>query len=124
MKKTKSIYSLSQAVSSVFMILTLLWLTVSTPFVYASQQGTQTEQSDNNSGGPIGGNEEESAKPLTNGPEEKKPGNSSSFSEEYLHDHHVEDYLLSIASQYAKCENESDYVAYHGELLVPPPNFC
>jgi hypothetical protein len=123
MKKTKSIYSLSQAVSSVFMILTLLWLTVSTPFVYASQQEAHSEQCDSD-GLPIGGNEEEGGKPLTNTTEEKKPGNSNSFSEEYLHDHHVEEYPLSIASQYAKCENESDYVAYHGELLVPPPNAC
>jgi hypothetical protein len=69
---------------------------------------------------PLAGTEEEAANPFGNTTEEKAP--SSSFSEEFLHDHHKADYFFSIVSQYHNSENDGTYVAYHGELLVPPPN--
>ena len=85
-------------------------------------QASRKLQSENNNY-PLTGNEEESANPFGNGntTEEKAPGNNS-FSEEYLHDHHKEDGLLAAARQYRSCENARDYIAFHGELLVPPPN--
>ena len=61
------------------------------------------------------------ANPFGNTTEEKAPV-SNSFSEEYLHDHHSTDCFFSIVLQYHKCENADTYHAYHGELLVPPPN--
>lgn len=104
------------------MMAALLWLTISLPFVYAGQQEIAKQQQSENSNFPLT-NEEESANPFGNGnsTEEKAPGNSS-FSEEYLHDHHKEDGLLAAARQYRSCENARDYIAFHGELLVPPPN--
>jgi hypothetical protein len=102
------------------MMLCLLWLTVSLPFVFAGQQEIARQYHvDNDS--PLTGNEEESANPFGNSTEEKTPS-SNSLSEEYLHDHHKDDGLLAITRQYRTCEDASDYIAFHGELLVPPPN--
>ncbi len=72
-------------------------------------------------GSPSTDNEEETANPFGNTTEEKAPS-STSFSEEYLHDHHTTDYFFSTVLQYHKCENAGTYIAFHGELLVPPPN--
>ncbi|HEX7847181.1 MAG TPA: hypothetical protein VF476_15375 [Chitinophagaceae bacterium] len=100
------------------MIVALLWLTVSLPFVYSSQQ--QIAKQENTTTTPLPCNEEES-NPFGSGTEEKAPGGIS-LSEEYLHEHHKSDYFFSIISRYHKCENADTYVAFHGELLVPPPN--
>jgi len=122
MKRNKKTYNLFQLASAIFMILALLWLTVSAPFVFASQQHLAKYEKSAPVDSPADSNEEESTNPLTNTTEEKAPS-SSSFSEEYLHDHHTTDFFFSIALQFHKCENADEYVAYHGELLVPPPNF-
>lgn len=103
------------------MMLALLWLTISLPFVLASNQKlclqdkTQKAQS-----APVT-SEEETTNPLSNTTEEKAPS-SSSASEEYLHDNHNAEYFISIASQNHKCENSNIYNAFHGEVHVPPPN--
>ncbi len=90
------------------MILALLWLTMSAPFVNAGQQ-LQAKYNTADTGSPLAGTEEEAANPFGNTTEEKAPG--TSFSEEFLHDHH-------------KAENTDLYTAFHGELLVPPPNIA
>ena len=102
MKGKQKTYSIFQQVSAIFMVLALLWLTVSTPFVFASQQRLAEHKKANTT-------------------EEKNPS-STSLSEEFLHDHYTADHFFSIASQYHKCENADTYNAFHGELLVPPPN--
>jgi uncharacterized membrane protein YukC len=38
MNRSKKPYTIFQVASAIFMIIALLWLTISTPFVYASQQ--------------------------------------------------------------------------------------
>ena len=106
------------------MIAALAWLTVSAPFVYASQQNAAKNHTILKGDLPVGGNEEEVPNPLTSTPEEKKPGSGNSFAEEFLHDHHSEEYFLTAHRQYHRGENCDDYIAYHGELLVPPPNHC
>ena len=123
MRKRRKTYSIVQKASAIFMMLALAWLTVSLPFVVACQQQIANQQHTENAGSPLSGNEEESANPFGNGnsTEEKAPGNSS-FSEEYLHDHHKEDGFLASARQYRTCEDARKYIAFHGELLVPPPN--
>jgi hypothetical protein len=121
MKRSRKTYSTIQKASTIFMMAALLWLTISLPFVYAGQQEIAQQQQTENSGSPFTGNEEESANPFGNSTEEKAPG-TNSFSEEYLHDHHKEDGLLAVAKQYRSCENARNYIAFHGELLVPPPN--
>jgi len=121
MKKRRKIYSVSQLVSAVIMILALVWLTVSTPFVYASQQELAKQHKMEKAGSPLAGSEEETSKPSGNNTEEKTPGNTS-LSEEFLHNNHKADYFFSISLQYQKSDNAGTYIAFHGELLVPPTN--
>ena len=104
------------------MILALLWLTVSLPFVFESQQEIARQDNKSEISTPLAPAEEESANPFGSNSEEKAPNSGSSVSEEYLHDHHKSDHFLLIASQFHKCENAGTYIAFHGELLVPPPN--
>lgn len=106
------------------MMITLLWLTISTPFVVAFQQEMAKQGFSIDSSSPISGDEEDCSNPFGNNTEEKPASCSSiSLSEEYLHDNHKAEYLFSITSSYHKCENADTYTAFHGELLVPPPNF-
>ncbi len=119
MKGIRKTYSSLAVVSAVFMICTLLWLTVSTPFVYASQQLDQAKGQSGSIATAMDRADEEC--PVGSG-EEKTSGGTGSFSEEYLHDHHVEESFLLISLRYHKCENADDYVAYHGKVQVPPPN--
>lgn len=106
------------------MILTLLWLTVSTPFVVSFQQEMAKQGLSTNSTSPLSTDDEDSSNPFGNNTEEKPASNASvSLAEEYLHDSHKAEYLFSVTSTYHKCENAGTYTAFHGELLVPPPNF-
>ncbi|MBL7700902.1 MAG: hypothetical protein JNM14_01520 [Ferruginibacter sp.] len=121
MKKNRKIYSVTQLASAVVMVLALLWLTVSTPFVYEVQQELAKQQKMEKASSPLNGTEEESSNPFGNNAEEKAP-NSTSLSEEYIHSNHRTYFFFSVATQYHKCENADTYIAFHGELLVPPPN--
>ncbi|MEO6253981.1 MAG: hypothetical protein ABIO79_11775 [Ferruginibacter sp.] len=121
MKKSRKIYSGYQLFSAVIMILALMWLTVSTPFVLASQQEVAKQHKMEKPAPPLAGCEEES-NPLGNNTEEKTPPGSTSLSEEYLHHYHITTHFLIEVSQYHKNENSDTYIAFHGELLVPPPN--
>jgi hypothetical protein len=120
MKKNCKIYSVFQLSSSMLMIVLLCWLTISTPFVYASQQ-EQAKQGKITHDCTNAGNEEETSNPFGNNTEEKAPS-STSFSEEYLHSYHATSHFCIEISQYHKSENADAYIAFHGELLVPPPN--
>lgn len=118
----KKIYNLFQLSSAVLMMLALMWLTVSTPFVYKCQQRLAQHAKSSSATSPMDVNEDET-NPFGNNTEEKAPGGGiNTLSEEYLHDHHNAEYLLSIARQYHKNEDAGIYIAFHGELLVPPPN--
>ena len=120
MKRQRKTYTIAQRLSSLLMILTLLWLTVSVTFVYSSQQDSGQDQSSTAS--LPADNEEESANPFGNNTEEKNPG-STSFSEEYLHHTESGSHIVSSGIAFMVGEKASLYVAFHGELLVPPPNF-
>lgn len=123
MKKGKKPYNILQLGSAVFMILALLWLTVSTPFVYANEQKQAAENKTmNTQSSPLDANEEDWTNPFGNTTEEKTPNSSNSFSEEYLHDQHIHDHFFSIATLIYKCEDADTYTAFHGEVQVPPPN--
>ena len=121
MKNLPQPYSFFNRVSAIMMIVALLWLTISAPFVFEQQQKVAKQSTSSSANLPIAGNEEE-ANPFSGSTEEKAPKSLNTFSEEYLHDHHYSEYLFSIASKFHKCEDAGTYVAYHGELLVPPPN--
>jgi hypothetical protein len=121
MKGKKKIYTIFQQGSAIFMILALLWLTVSTPFVFASQQHFAQQGKIVDVSTPLSGTDEEASNPFSSTTEEKNP-TSTSFSEEFLHDHPVTPAFLPGTLQYHKGENDGTYIAFHGELLVPPPN--
>lgn len=122
MKRNQKTYNVFQLISAISMILALVWLTISAPFVFAAQQELAKQNQMKNNGIPLAVNEEEATNPFGNNTEEKAPNSGSSFSEEYLHDHHIHDHFFLIALQYHKCENAGTYIAYHGELDVPPPD--
>jgi hypothetical protein len=118
MKKKNQIPDLLSKVSAICMILALLWLTVSAPFVMAAQEELAKQAKTERTALPFS---EEESNPFANSTEEKAPS-STSFSEEYIHDHHEADHLFLMASQYHINQNAGTYIAFHGELLVPPPN--
>ena len=119
MKNKRKTYSVYQKLSAIVMILALVWLTISTPFVYSYQQELAKQEKTPNAQSPL---TEDEANPLNSATEEKTPNTGNSFSEEYIHDHHTMDNLVPGGLLYNKCHNDDTYHAYHGELLVPPPN--
>lgn len=123
MKKRNKPYNSFQLGSAVFMILALFWLTISTPFVYASELKLfGSNQMTNTQSSPIDANEEDCANPFGNTTEEKNPNSNNTFSEEYLHELHLHDHFFFTVSQNYSSENADTYIAFHGELLVPPPD--
>ncbi|MFN4312768.1 MAG: hypothetical protein ACK4E0_00650 [Chitinophagaceae bacterium] len=121
MKKRKSPYRVFQKVSSLLMIMALVWLTVSAPVVNAANQSlkkgdTAMQITD------LADADDSSCNPFGNNTEEKAPNGSSSFNEEYLH--HSDELLhaANLALQHYRALAAREYVAFHGELLCPPPN--
>jgi hypothetical protein len=94
------------------MILALVWLTVSTPFVYASQQALK--QSTQKSSGQNDGN------PFSNTTEEKNESGVNTLSE-YLHEIHTVEHVPVVVVKNYKCHSCSIYFAFHPELISPPP---
>ncbi|MBC7868128.1 MAG: hypothetical protein H7X88_11400, partial [Gloeobacteraceae cyanobacterium ES-bin-316] len=88
MKKKRNTYCLFHKSSAVFMILALVWLTVSTPFVTAFKQEMAKQVKMENTQSPLAGAEEDTNIPGSN-TEEKTPASPTSFSEEYIHDLHT-----------------------------------
>lgn len=96
------------------MLLALLWLTVSTPFVYAGQQAQKeaakkmccaTDEESNN---------------LTNTAEEKSESGVNTLSE-YLHEAHCFDHAYIFIITYYKGHTPSLHLSHSPELLSPPP---
>ena len=104
------------------MIAALLWLTISAPFVNAAQQQLAKQEKVSQSNAPLAATEEDNSNPFGNNTEEKAPTNT--LSEEYIHDHHSDYYFFSLASQFHKGEDAGIYIAFHGEVIVPPPNIA
>ena len=118
MNKTKPTYYLfKHRLSSVFMIIALLWLTICTPYVYAAHvaQDDLTAQT-------FGGSQEDDgSNPLTNTTEEKTESGLNTLSE-YLHEAHFLEHGFIIITKYEKCHADDLYFAYHPELISPPPD--
>ena len=123
----KRIHTKTQAFASIFMMVALLWLTVSVPFVYAGQQkiaaekevckiAKQQQQQQDEDG------DQSSCNPFGNNTEEKASSGINTLSEEYLH--HSEDlfHAVELFLSHHHVHSVDEYLAYHGELLCPPPN--
>ena len=113
MKRNQTI-SARQIASSLFMIVALLWLTVSTPFVYAADQLSKQEIQKET------GSSEEESNPFSNTTEEKNESGVNTISE-YLHHTHHSDHGFTTLTKSYKCHSSDTYLAFHPELLVPPP---
>jgi hypothetical protein len=92
------------------MILMLIWLTISAPFVGASmQQKAKTEKKGS------------SASPLAGTEEEKVPSSPSTTANEYLHENEeLQHASATIITSYCT-HHITAYSAFHGELVSPPP---
>ena len=106
-------FSLKSIISCVFMIMALLWLTISTPFVFASQQAYQSEVQKQS-----GSSEDKN--PFSTTTEEKNEGSVSTLSE-YLHNLDLISHHFIVLKRIYKCHSSDLYYAYHPELLSPPP---
>ncbi|MEE6186775.1 MULTISPECIES: hypothetical protein [Chitinophagaceae] len=106
----KKIY---QYISALFLSGLLMLLTIGLPVAYNTikelkQSLTHSEVNDG---------------PYSNTTEEKTPSNLN-LSEEYVHDHHHHSpTLISLINGSYEHTHEAIYMAYHGELHCPPPNF-
>ena len=95
-------------------MLMLCWLSVSLPFVYAAQQAVESRSTAPAS------NTENNDVPYTEKPEEKSKCSNSTV-EEYLHDLLHADLLSESAITFHKRYPSDLYLAYHPELVIPPP---
>lgn len=120
MQGKKKTYNSFKQVISVFLMLTLVWLTISIPYVYNSKLQLADENFSVATANSHS-SDEESHNPFGNTTEEKGPNNGS-LSEEYLHDHHGAESFFTYTSSIYNCVDSGTYHAFHGELLVPPPN--
>ena len=120
MKRNKETFNLANKVTAIFMVIALLWLTVSIPFVTAAQQQQQAYSDVIPSDEEIPVSEE--SNPFSNTTEEKAESGSNSLSE-YLHHIHELIHPAGFLHRH-NCSHDFDvYVAFHGEMLCPPPNF-
>lgn len=104
----------TQIASVLLMLLALAWLTVSLPFVNKAQQvhkelSKQATEDNSNRNNPFG-----------NTTEEKTEGGVNTLSE-YLHDTHVLEHHFVIITSFYKCHPSDLYLAFHPDLISPPP---
>ncbi len=92
--------------SAIFLVLALVWFSVGITFNSCSQPFDILNNIES----------------TTDTPEEKIPP-SNLFSEEYMHEHHMPHFFIDITAAVHFIEDARNYPAFHGELLVPPPNF-
>ena len=102
------------------MILTLVWLTISTPFVNASQQQMQQSSASVPADNQTTGSDDNN--PFSNTTEEKAESGSGTLSE-YLHNIHELVHPTGLAHKHNASHEANVYLAFHGEMLCPPPNF-
>lgn len=122
MNKKERTYTFFQRASSFFLLATLLWLIASPLFAFACQQESAKQQKilSASSAAPTGDNNENEGA-SSNGLEEKMPS-VTNLSEEFIYEYKSNYFYLIIVLTYYKQENADSYIAFHGELLVPPPN--
>jgi hypothetical protein len=126
MKKSNATYQLRHYITSITMLVMLLWLTVSSPFVVAAQMKVQQQSAlsaSANTSQDDDGDDEHSCTPIgSNTTEEKTSNGFNSLSEEYLHMDNELFHLAELSLTHTRYHSVAEYVAFHGELLCPPPN--
>jgi hypothetical protein len=108
----------------IFMMMTMFWLTISLPFISESRIASNIECKSSASNDAMDTQQSEDAGfPQTSTSEEKGSEESDNFNEEYLH-HHEGGLLPGLIDCRTTMHDlaQDAYCAFHGELLVPPPN--
>ena len=116
MKGLRQIYNITNIITALFMTVVMLWLTVSLPLVNKAQQTIKAAQA-----AKTGAEGEDSCNPFGNTTEEKNPNSNNTIAEEFLHESHSPLESHPIGIKHNKCTHPAVYVAFHGELLSPPP---
>lgn len=111
MKKSNPYLSIA---SSLIMIIALIWMTVSTPFIYAADKMVTTEVEKN-----TGDTDDSTA--LTGATEEKSESSTNTLSE-YLNDLLHEFRPFTSVVKVFKCHSSDIYLAFRPELISPPPD--
>ncbi|RYY41728.1 MAG: hypothetical protein EOO08_00960 [Chitinophagaceae bacterium] len=120
MKGQRSPFSTAHKIGSLLLMLALLWLSVSTPFVYRFQQQQKAAKAalTHEKGSDA---DEDSGNPLSNTNEEKTESGVS-MPQEYLHEPiHLHHPLALLDLQYHSYAQD-DFVAFHPEFITPPPD--
>lgn len=103
---------------SIILMLSLVWLTISLPFVYNAREASKQLYSSTDT--PVA-NEEECDNSLINTTEEKS-SNVNSALEEFLHDVTSDELSPVTITLTYRIEQVSTYIAFYGELISPPPD--
>jgi hypothetical protein len=120
MRKHNFISNHFQIIGALVMINVLLWFTMSTPVIYDFQLKEKAVDIALSEPGESDEENDFSHYPINNNPEEKTESNQTSSSE-YLHDpQEMESQSDQFLTQ-KKSRSDAEYIAYHGELLSPPP---
>ena len=122
MNHRKAIFKLENKVAATFMVIALLWLTVSIPFVNAAQQQQKAYASNILADEETPCDDSNTTNPFGNTTEEKAESGSGTLSE-YLHNIHELVHPAGLSHQHNASHDADVYVAFHGEMLCPPPNF-
>ena len=105
--------SFKHASYSLLMIFTLLWLTVSTPFVYKADQVQKKQLQQSNQ-------QTQTGNPFANTTEEKNENSVNTLSE-YLHETHcINNDFITVTRLYNRYPSII-FPEHHPELLSPPP---
>jgi hypothetical protein len=113
-------YSLNKLAACIIMMLSLLWLTVSTPFIYEAQKELEKQRHINIQAEDMQEGSEE-CNPFGNNTEEKTESGSTTLSE-YLQYIDELSHMTGTSHKHDCAHSFAVYVAFHGELLSPPPN--
>ena len=115
MNQQSTTYPLHKILSAIFLILALGWLTISLPFVYSAQQYAMEIAPSNGADDSKANN---NYNPLSNTTEEKTPDQV----QEYLHGQNENMEFQTTNLDHLHTHECKVYIAFHGELLCPPPN--
>ena len=119
MNSKRNIYSWQLKLNACFILVALTWLTISAQFMVVNSIAS-VDHTHQQSSLPFTA-EEDTSIPVNT---EEKTTSNGSILEEYLHEHSWMSFFFGASRVYERSLDASLYVAYHGELLVPPPNFC
>lgn len=100
--------------SALLMLGALLWLTISTPFVYSSRQAMATEHQQK-------GKAAQQGLQLPGTTEERAETGINTLSE-YLHEHELPCSLQPTLIEHNKWHIAHPYLSFHPEFHCPPPN--